>query len=429
MFSNSFSISTGQRFNPLLIPSLTSPYFHGIMLLMPLFTYKAVREDGASVIDEAMAGNAAELRQELEGRGYLVLSLEKKRSLLRGGRGSTKDFLIFNQEFATLIKAGLPILQAVELLHKRTDNPGFRGALENVIHDIKGGAALSDAMARHPAYFSPLYTSTVRAGEKSGALVDVLKRFTLYQKRMLSVRRKLTSALIYPVFVMVFVIAVLALFIFYIIPSFTQMYSDQEGSLPRLTTILISITRGLASYFPFILAGAVIVGIGIYRWQKTDAGKGILDKAKLKLPVIGTLVTQYIISQLTRTLATLLRGGIPLVQAIDTTAGAIHNTIIARGLMDSRKLVMEGISLAEAFERTRLMPEMTVRMVEVGESSGDLPQMLEDVADFYEESADSSIPVLTTLIEVAVILFLGIIVAVMVIALYLPIFEMGAQLK
>lgn len=396
---------------------------------MPLFTYKAVREDGTSAIDEAIADNAAELRRELEGRGYLVLKLEKKRKSLQGGRGSAKEFLIFNQEFATLVKAGLPILQAIELLHKRTENPGFRGALENIIHDIKGGSALSDAMARQPEFFSPLFTSTVQAGEKSGALVDVLKRFITYQKRMIAVRRKLTSALFYPLFVIIFVIAVLALFIFYIIPSFSLIYENQEDALPFITTLLLFIVHHIVSYSLFIAAIAVIGGIGFYQWRKTDNGKRIIDTVKLKLPVVGTLVSQYIISQMTRTLATLLRGGIPLVQAIDTTAGALNNLIVSQGLHASQKLVMEGVSLSEAFERTHLVPEMTVRMVAVGETSGDLPQMLEDVADFYEESADATIPILTTAIEIAIILFLGVIVAFVVIALYMPIFEMGANLK
>ncbi len=397
---------------------------------MPVFTYKAVREDGTSVAEETMAGDADELRQSLEARGYLVLKLEKKKTAFgRGGRGSAKDFLIFNQEFTTLIKAGLPILHSLEILHKRTEQQGFRTTLESIIHEIKGGSTLSDAMAVHPAYFSPLYTATVRAGEKSGALVDVLKRFIIYQKKMLVVRRKLTTALIYPLLVVIFVIVVMALFLFYIIPNFTQMYSTESASLPLLTKVLISFTQSLTAYAPFLLLGAILSGIGIYSWQRTDAGKKTLDKVKLKLPVIGSLVVLYIISQLARTLSTLLRGGIPLVQALDTTAGAINNTIIARGLKESRKLVTEGVSLADAFERTRIMPDMTVRMVEVGESSGDLPQMLEDVADFYEEGADAKIPVLTTLIEVSIILFLGMVVAVMVIALYMPIFQMGATLK
>ena len=397
---------------------------------MPVFTYKAVREDGTSVSDETMAGNADELRRNLEARGYLILNLEKKKTAFgRRSRGNAKDFLIFNQEFTTLVKAGLPILQSLEILYKRTEQQGFSATLESILHEIKGGSTLSDAMAMHPAYFSPLYTATVRAGEKSGALVDVLKRFIIYQKKMLVLRRKLTTAFIYPVMVVTFVIAVMSLFLFYVIPSFTQMYSEQGGSLPFLTRMLISFTHSFTSFGPFILLGAVMSGIGIYSWQKTDRGRKMLDKIKLRLPVIGTLVIQYLISQLARTLATLLRGGIPLVQALDTTAGAINNTIVAQGLKESRKMVTEGVSLAEAFERTRLMPDMTVRMVEVGESSGDLPQMLEDVADFYEEGADAQIPVLTTLIEVAIILFLGLVVAVIVLALYMPIFQMGATMK
>lgn len=396
---------------------------------MPLFTYKAVREDGTSVIDEAMASDAAELRQELEGRGYLVLSLEKKSAGLRRGRGSAKDFLLFNQEFATLIKAGLPILHSLEILQKRTEKPAFRSTLESIIHDIKGGTALSDAMAKHPLYFSPLYSATVRAGEKSGALLDVLKRFIDYQKKMIAIRRKLVTALAYPVFLVIAVVAVLMLFFLYIIPNFTQMFSEQAGSLPFLTTMLISFTSAMTRYAPIILIGLLAAGAGIYLWQKTEAGKSTLDGLKLKLPLVKTLMVQYILAQITRTLATVLRGGIPLVQAIDTTAGVISNKIIAQRLAAVRGLVTEGVSLANAFERTRLATDMTVRMIEVGESSGDLPQMLEDVAEFYDQEVENRLAILTTLIEPVLMLSMGMVIAVIVVALYLPIFEMGSRVK
>lgn len=396
---------------------------------MPLFTYKIVREDGVTVTDDAVAGDAVELRQELEAKGYLVLNLEKKRTSFRGARGSAKDFLIFNQEFATLIKAGLPILQAIEILHKRTEKPEFRGTLESIIHEIKGGSSLSDSMARHPAYFSPLYTATVRAGEKSGALVDVLKRFITYQKKMISVLGKLKMALAYPVFLVISLIAVLLLFFLYIIPSFTQMYSDQAGSLPFLTTLLVSFTAALTRDAPFIFLGLAAMGIGIKLWQRTENGRNTLDGLKLKIPVVRSILTQYILAQITRTLATVLRGGIPLVQALDTTAGVITNKVVARRLSEARELVTEGVSLANAFERTRLAPDMTVRMIEVGESSGDLPQMLEDVADFYDQEVENSLTVLTTMIEPVLMLTMGLVMAVIVVALYLPIFEMGARLK
>jgi type IV pilus assembly protein PilC len=400
------------------------------MAVMPLFTYKAIREDGKTVTEEAMSSEAAELRQDLEARGYLVLSLEKKSSALRGGAGgSAKDFLIFNQEFTTLVKAGLPILQAIELLHKRTEKPGFKSALESIIHDIKGGTALSDAMARHPVYFSPLYTATVRAGEKSGALVDVLGRFTTYQKKMIAVLSKLKMALAYPVFLVVALLAVLMLFFLYIIPNFIQMYADQGGNLPMLTSLLIAFTSILTRFAPFIALGLIGAAVGIHFWRKTEKGRSAIDGLKLRIPIVRTLMIQYILAQITRTLATVLRGGIPLVQALDTTAGVISNRVVAQRLTEARVLVTEGVSLSDAFDRTRLAPDMTVRMIAVGESSGDLPLMLEDVADFYDQEVENRLTVLTTMIEPVLMVTMGVVMAVIVVALYLPIFEMGAHLK
>ncbi len=396
---------------------------------MPLFTYKAVREDGTSFVDEAMATDAEELRRDLEGRGYLVLSLGKKKTGLRGGRSSAKDFLLFNQEFSTLVKAGLPILQCLEILQKRMEKPDFRAALESVIHDIKGGAALSDAMARHPAYFPPLYTATVKAGEKSGALVDVLLRYITYQKKMIAVMTKLKMALAYPVFLVAALVVVLSIFFLYVIPNFTQMYSDQAGPLPLLTRLLVDFTGIVTRFAPFILAALLAAAGGIYSWQRTEQGRNTLDTIKLRIPLLRSFITQYLLAQITRTLATVLRGGIPLVQALDTTAGVISNRAMARRLSEARELVTEGVSLADAFERTRVAPDMTVRMIEVGESSGDLPQMLEDVADYYDQEVENRLTALTTMIEPVLMLTMGLVMAVIVVALYLPIFEMGSRLK
>jgi type IV pilus assembly protein PilC len=396
---------------------------------MPLFTYKALREDGTSFVDEAMAADAAELRQELEGRGYLILSLDKKRAGLFGDRGGAKDFLLFNQEFSTLVKAGLPILQALEILQKRMEKPGFRAAVESIIHDIKGGAALSDAMAKHPAYFPPLYSATVRAGEKSGALVDVLLRYISYQKKMIAVMTKLRMSLAYPVFLVLALVVVLSIFFLYVIPNFTQMYSDQGGSLPYLTSLLIGFTAALNRFAPLILAGLIAAAGGQYAWQKTAAGRNVLDRLKLRIPLFRSFVTQYLLAQITRTLATVLRGGIPLVQALDTTAGVISNRAMAQRLEEARLLVTQGTSLAAAFERTHVAPDITVRMIDVGESSGDLPQMLEDVADYYDQEVENRLTALTTMIEPVLMLTMGLIMAVIVVALYLPIFEMGSRLK
>lgn len=396
---------------------------------MPLYTYKAMREDGTVVADEALAADIGELRQDLVSRGYLVTSLQEKKIGLGSARGTAKDFLIFNQEFATLIKAGLPIVQSLELLLKRTEKQGFHAALTSILHDIRSGAALSDAMANHPAYFSPLYTATIRAGEKSGALVEVITRFIAYQKKMLAIKRKLVTALAYPAFLVMALGAVLLLFFLYIIPNFTQMYGEQGGELPFLTRLLVSFTSVLTTYFPFIFSGIIAAGFGIYFWQRTAGGKTALDGFVLKIPLVRTLVIQYILAQLTRTLASVLRGGIPLVEALNTTAGVISNSVVAGRLTDARQQVVEGVSLAGAFERARIAPDMTVRMIEVGESSGDLPQMLEDVAEFYDQEVENRLTMLTTMIEPVLMLTMGIVIAVIVVALYLPIFEMGARLK
>ena len=396
---------------------------------MPIFLYKAVREDGTSVADELTAATVADVRHALEARGYLVLDVRTKRTGLGGGGASQKDFLLFNQEFMTLVKAGLPILQALEILHRRIEKPAYRSALGGIIEAVKGGAALSDAMAAHAAFFPPLFTATVRAGEQSGAIVDVLNRFIGYQKRMLAVRRKVITALAYPIFLVIALVAVMALFFLYIIPNFTQMYSDQSGSLPLLTSLLISFTRFVSASAPLILIALVAGAVALSFWRRTPSGRTALDAIMIRVPLVRTLITQYIMAQLTRTLATVLRGGIPLVQALDTTAGVIGNRVIARRLTESRELVTGGVGLADAFERTRLAPDMTVRMIEVGESSGDLPQMLEDVADFYEQEVENRLTVLTTMIEPVLMLTMGIVIAFIVVALYLPIFEMGARLK
>ena len=396
---------------------------------MPIFLYKAVREDGTSVADELTAATIADVRHALEARGYLVLDVRTKRTGLGGGGASQKDFLLFNQEFMTLVKAGLPILQALEILHRRIEKPAYRSALGGIIEAVKGGAALSDAMAAHAAFFPPLFTATVRAGEQSGAIVDVLNRFIGYQKRMLAVRRKVITALAYPVFLVIALVAVMTLFFLYIIPNFTQMYSDQSASLPLLTSLLISFTRFVSASAPLILIALVAGAVALSFWRRTPSGRTALDAIMIRVPLVRTLITQYIMAQLTRTLATVLRGGIPLVQALDTTAGVIGNRVIARRLTESRELVTGGVGLADAFERTRLAPDMTVRMIEVGESSGDLPQMLEDVADFYEQEVENRLTVLTTMIEPVLMLTMGIVIAFIVVALYLPIFEMGARLK
>ena len=238
---------------------------------MLIFTYSAVREDGTSVAAEFTIATVDEVRQAWETRGYLVLAVQKKQAAFRSGGTNPKDFLLFYQEFMTLIKAGLPFLQALEILHKRMEKPGYRSALAGIIEAVKGGTALSDAMAAHPTFFLPLFTATVRAGEQSGALVDVLKRYIAYQKRTIALKRKVRSALIYPVFLVLMLVAVLAVYFLYIIPNFTQMHSDQ-AKLPMLTTALVSLTTFIVSNAPLLGTGLVAAAVGLSFWKRTASG-------------------------------------------------------------------------------------------------------------------------------------------------------------
>ncbi len=280
-------------------------------------------------------------------------------------------------------------------------------------------------MAKHSAFFPPLYTATVRAGEKRGDVVDVLQRFISCQKRMIAVLSKLKMALAYPVFLVVVPVAVLTLFFLYVIPNFTQMYSDQPAWLPWLTTLLISFTTALIRLAPFLLIGAI--GAEIEMWKKTERGRLELDGLKLRIPILRSLIRQYLLAQITRTLATVLRGDIPPVQALEATAGVIKNEVMARRLGEARELVVGGESLANSLECTRLAPGMTQRMIEVGESSGDLPLMLEEVVDYYDREVENRLTAIATMIE-PVLMLMGLVTAFIVVALYLPIFEMGARL-
>ncbi len=397
--------------------------------VMPLFQYKAVRDDGATLRSTAPAADADELRRELEDKGYLVLSIRKKGGGGLRGAVTPQDLLLFTQEFATLVKAGLPILPSLDILRRRTEKPAFRIVLDRIAEDITGGMALSDALARHPLVFPPLFAATVRAGEKSGALVDVLRRFIEYQKRMLAVRKKLVASLVYPVFLVLALCAVLAIFTFYVIPNFALMYGDQRTALPWITAALIALTTALSRYAPFVFAGLAAAIAGAIVWGRSPKGRAALDGLKLRIPLVRSVLAQYLLAQITRTLATVLRGGIPLVQAIDVTAGVIDNSVMTRRLAAVRGLVTEGTGLAAAIERAALAPDILVRMVEVGEQSGDLPQVLDDVADFYDQEVENRLAAITTLIEPVLMLAMGIIIAVIVVALYLPIFQMGAHIQ
>lgn len=400
---------------------------------MPVFVYKAGREDGSVFTKEADAESPEALRKELEESGYLVLQLKKRHALgleaLSGRKKQkTEDFLVFNQELLVLIKAGLPIVQSLDILAERTSHPAFKDALVDVKTEVRGGKSLSDAMSRHPGFFPELFCNSLRAGERTGALADVLARFIIYQKRLLDVKRKMVSALTYPTFIVGFTILLLIFLLTYVVPAFTQTYADSQASLPLPTLMLMKFTHILKHYFPLFIAMALGMAYAFRGWYRTENGRLTVDKYLLKVPLIGGALRGYIISTMTSTLSTILSGGIPMLQALEMVSRSITNREVSNKMKYVQERVREGKSLAGSFEETKIMPTMTIRMIEVGEATGALEAMLDDISNFYEDRVNVRLQRLTSLIEPIIIATLGLIVGSIVIIMYLPIFEMAGTI-
>ncbi|MGA2193251.1 MAG: type II secretion system F family protein [Nitrospirota bacterium] len=401
---------------------------------MPLFYYKAGREDGSILTKEVQAESEEVLRRELEESGHYILQLKKKGafglSSLKGfKKQKTEDFLIFNQELLVLIRAGLPIVQSLDILMERTPNETFKNALTDVKGGVRAGKALSDAMADHPRFFSELYCNSLRAGERTGNLSEVLERYIVYLKRMLNVKRDLISAATYPIILIGATTALLIVLLTYVVPSFSQIYSDFKSDLPLPTVILMHITGIIRRYIGMVAIGLVAAVFAFRAWYKTDGGRKIVDGYLLKFPVLGKLISGYITSNMTRTLSTILSGGIPMLQALEMVARSVTNREVSLKLRYAQERVREGSSLANALDETKILPAMTIRMIEVGEATGALEHMLDDISNFYEEEMNIRVKRATNLIEPIIMLSMGLVVGSIIIIMYLPIFELAGAVK
>ncbi len=398
---------------------------------MPQFRYKAARPDGTMVSDWVDADTESAVRTQLEARGLLLFSLEGSRANITlprrrsGARLSLREFLVFNQEFVALVKAGLPILKTFDLLAERASCPGFQAALQGVREEVRGGASISEAMGRYPDHFSELYRASLRAGEQTGNLPEVLKRYLAHVKLMIAVREKVMKALTYPAFLVVVGIGVVGFLLVYVMPTFAEVYGDSRAQLPGPTRLLLFAVDQLQRWFLWLIGGAVVGGIGFSRWARSSGGRELLDRVSLYAPLIGDVLLKSQIIRVMRTLSTLLGGGIPLLSALQITSGAITNRVIARALVSASDRVKEGVSLAASLKQEHFLPQMSLEMIEVGETTGSLETMLQDVAEFHEGELDLRLNQLTTWIEPALLLVMGIIVGGIVVVMYLPIFQMA----
>ena len=401
---------------------------------MPEFVCRVSNERGQVRKQVERAASEAELRDRFESQGFHIYSIRPRPSLALawktgGGKKKVKlsEFLVFNQQFVTLIRAGLPILKALDLLAGHIAQPSLRDCINEVRESVRGGALLSEAF-RAQRMFPEIYTTSLLAGEKSGNLEGVLDRYVGYQRTALSVKKRLVASLVYPALLVTLVMVLVTILVTYVIPNFAALYRTMSEELPPLTQALISFVDGIRQYYVILMVLLAGTALGGWLWGKTPEGGQSLDRLKMKLPLIGAIWTKYQVAQFSRILGTLLTGGIPMVQALDTARQSVTSPLLQYALQVATRQVQEGKALWQGLAQSGFFPGLAIQMIEVGESSGALPQMLASVADFFEEDVTTYLAALLSLVEPAILVFMGIIVALVLVALYLPIFSLAGRL-
>jgi type IV pilus assembly protein PilC len=390
--------------------------------------------DGRGQIHQQVVAAASEkeLRERYSQQGFLIYSVKPRVASGLAASGlfrrrkklNLEKFLIFNQQFVTLIRAGLPILKGLDLLAERLTDPALQPYIKSVRDEVRGGTLLSEAF-RQQGIFPKMYVTSVMAGEKSGSLTEVLDRYITYQRIALAVRKKVMVSLMYPCVLIVLVMLLMVFLVTYVVPTFATLYTTMNAKLPVMTVWLIAIGTAAHSYI-LVFAGVVVGGIFLFRWwARRDSARVTLDRIKMKMPIAGDIWLKYQVAQLSRILGTLLTGGIPLVQAMETAADSLNTPLLKRAIEAAGKSVREGQPLSGSLKASRMVPGLAVDMIEVGESTGALPAMLNSVAEFFEEDVNTRMTATLSLIEPAIMIVMGTFVAFVLISLYLPIFSLA----
>jgi type IV pilus assembly protein PilC len=404
---------------------------------MAQFTCRVALPSGEVVERSFTAADEGALRRDLEDKDYLLLELRRRSPLLQAAgeilrirpRISQREFLFFNQELSALIRSGLPILPSLDILLERRKNPVFRKALADIRERVKSGESMSDAFAAQGGLFPRLYSASLASGERSGELPTVLVRFIAYTRNVLAIRRKVMSALIYPAILLTLSIGLVALMVFYIIPKFNSFLQDFGAELPLITEILVDTSLFCRNHWQWILA--IVVGgvLGLLTWQRSDVGRVAMDRFKLRIPLVGGVIHDYAQNRFTRTLGTLVAGGIPLVTSLDLSARAVGNAHFERELLGVTNKVREGQPLWESLEKTGLIGDIAVEMIKVGESTGALEEMLTNASDFTDEEIDYRLTQVVAVIEPLMLVFMAFVVGGMLLAIYLPLLRTYSQMR
>ncbi len=399
---------------------------------MAKFECRLGTSGGDVLVQEMVASDARSLRVQLEDKGYFVFAIRPKRGwteLLSGLAPSRKrlgarDFVVFNQEFAALLKAGLPVLSALELLLSRKRNTFFERVLEQVKEEVRAGASLSEAFANRGEVFPRIYPATIASGERSGELVTVIQRYLFYLKTSQAVRKKVVSALIYPAILMVLSALLITLLMTFIVPKFSELFMGSGSTLPLLTQLVLGVSKVFQYGWPVMLAVAVGVPVAFKAGTARPEGRLLVDRWSLRLPFAGVNIVRYNIAAWSRTLGTLVQGGIPVVTALDVVAEAMSNEFFRVGLLQVKRQVLEGQSLWASIEKTGVGTPLAVEMVEVGESTGALAEMLEQVSRFYDDELVTAVERFIALLEPMLLVFMAVVVALIVLSVYMPLFSM-----
>jgi type IV pilus assembly protein PilC len=385
-----------------------------------------------------VAQSEAHLRRELEEKGLHVLALRPRSLGLPGlSLGSRKpkiarhEFLVFNQELATLLKAGMPLVQSLDILRARLSNPVFKAVLDDVHEKVRSGTALSDAFQTHGDLFPSVYTASLMAGERAGNLDAVLRRYVAYSKVIDTVRKRTISALVYPAILIGLAVVLVGVIVIKVVPTFADFYTSFDAELPLSTRVIVAVSDAVRGNLVLIVVVGLAATTAFYAWIKQPGQRATFDRLVMKVPVIGPSVNKFATAQLARTLATLLGGGIPLVNALEIASRSTGNRHVGQEMGIVAQRVREGQGFAATLLERKVVPDVAIKMIEVGESTGALQEMLNSLADFYDEEIETEVARFVTVIEPALLIIMGLVIAVIVLALYLPLFELstviGAQ--
>lgn len=394
---------------------------------MSTYRYVAKETTGKTVSGVLEYSDKTLLIEALRKKGLVIISINevaKKKTGQGSGRIKLDEIVIFSRQLATMVDSGIPLVQAMDILHDQIEKPAFKNVVAAIRDDIETGASFSDALLKHPAVFSPLYINMVRAGESSGSLDDILDRLASYLEKANMLQRKVKSSLVYPAVVVTMAALITLVMLLKVIPTFKGIFDMLGGSLPLPTRILIMVSDTLREMFIYVVIAAAIVIFAFKKYLKTEKGRIVFDMVTLKLPVIGALLRKVAVAKFTRTLATLVKSGVPILVSLEIVGKTSGNTVIERALNEVRTSIKEGENIADPLAKCGVFPPMVVRMIHVGEQTGELEKMLGKIADFYDDQVDAAVSGMTSLIEPLIIAFLGIVIGGIVIAMFLPVFKM-----